>query len=85
MQAEACWASPEDHSRYDRPVVEQAEAALEAAKLYHRLDDRRSPFERIVTRKIVHVGSTIGSRPEQHGGAGAGIPIHWAHHITANC
>ena len=59
MQAEAALGTNEDHSRYDRPVVQQAEAALEAAKLYLSYTDIKAPFDGIVTRKNVHVGHRI--------------------------
>ena len=59
-QAEAALGSSnEDHSRYARPVVKQAEAALEAAKLdldYTRLT---APFAGIVTHKTAHVGNRV--------------------------
>src|SRR5208282_4385814 len=59
-QAEAALGSPgDDHSRYARPVVRQAEAALEAAKLdldYTRLT---APFQGIVTHKTAHVGNRV--------------------------
>ncbi len=60
MQAEAALGiNGEDHSRYDRPVVEQAEAALEAAKLYLSYTVIKAPFDGIVTRKNVHVGHRV--------------------------
>jgi membrane fusion protein (multidrug efflux system) len=60
MQAEAALGTNgEDHSRYDRPVVQQAEAALEAAKLYLSYTDIKAPFDGIVTRKNVHVGHRV--------------------------
>ena len=60
-QAEAALGSPnDDHSpRYARPVVKQAEAALEAAKLdlgYTRLT---APFTGVVTHKTAHVGNRV--------------------------
>jgi membrane fusion protein (multidrug efflux system) len=59
-QAEAALGnSNDDHSRYDRPVVKQAEAALEAAKLdlgYTRLT---APFAGVVTHKTAHVGNRV--------------------------
>ena len=60
IQAEAALGiNGEDHSRYDRPVVEQAEAALEAAKLYLSYTVIKAPFDGIVTRKNVHVGHRV--------------------------
>ena len=48
-----------DHSRYDRPVVRQAEAALEAAKLDLAYTKITTPFTGIVTHKSVHVGHRV--------------------------
>ncbi|HKV56059.1 MAG TPA: HlyD family secretion protein [Candidatus Binataceae bacterium] len=48
-----------DHSRYDRPIVQQAEAALEGAKLDLSYTDIRAPLGGIITRKSVHVGNRI--------------------------
>jgi membrane fusion protein, multidrug efflux system len=60
IQAEAALGiNGQDHSRYDRPVVEQAEAALEAAKLYLSYTVIKAPFDGIVTRKNVHVGHRV--------------------------
>jgi membrane fusion protein (multidrug efflux system) len=49
----------EDHSRYARPVVKQAEAALEAAKLDQTYTRITAPFAGIVTRKSAHVGNRV--------------------------
>ena len=49
----------EDHSRYARPVVKQAEAALEAAKLDQTYTKITAPFAGIVTRKSAHVGNRV--------------------------
>ncbi|MGZ6193681.1 MAG: HlyD family efflux transporter periplasmic adaptor subunit [Candidatus Binataceae bacterium] len=60
VQAEAALGvNREDHTRYDRPVVEQASAALEAARLNLSYTVIRAPFEGIVTRKSVHVGHRV--------------------------
>lgn len=60
MQAEAALgASGSDHERYDRPVVQQAEAALQAARLNLSYTTIKAPFDGIVTRKSVHVGHRI--------------------------
>jgi len=60
MQAEAALGiNGEDHLHYDRPVVEQADAALEAAKLYLSYTVIKAPFDGIVTRKNVHVGHRV--------------------------
>src|SRR6202035_5856403 len=59
MQAEAALGPNEDHSRYDRPVVQQAQAALEAAKLDLSYTVVKAPFEGIVTRKSVHIGHRV--------------------------
>src|SRR5579863_3372123 len=59
-QAEAALGnSHDDHSRYDRPLVKQAEAALEAARLdlgYTRLT---APFAGVITHKTAHVGNRV--------------------------
>ncbi|MGH7913620.1 MAG: biotin/lipoyl-binding protein [Candidatus Binataceae bacterium] len=60
MQAEAALGvNGEDHSHYDRPVVQQADAALEAAKLNLSYTVIKAPFDGIVTRKNVHVGHRV--------------------------
>src|SRR5579885_2359206 len=48
-----------DHSRYARPIVLQAEAALEAAKLDRTYTQIYAPFDGIVTHKTVHVGHRV--------------------------
>src|ERR1700752_1265702 len=60
IQAEAALGiNGQDYSRYDRPVGEEAEAALEAAKLYLSYTVIKAPFDGIVTRKSVHVGHRV--------------------------
>jgi len=60
MQAEAALGiNGEDHTHYDRPVVQQADAALEAAKLYLSYTVIKAPFDGIVTRKNVHIGHRV--------------------------
>ncbi len=60
QQARAALGGPiDDHARYDRPIVQQAQAALEAAKLDLSYTDVRAPLSGIVTRKSVHVGNRI--------------------------
>ncbi len=59
MQAEAALGAREDHARYDRPIVNQARAALEAATLSLSYTVIKAPFEGIVTRKNVHVGHRV--------------------------
>jgi membrane fusion protein (multidrug efflux system) len=60
MQAEAALGTNgEDHTRYARPVVQQASAALEAAKLNLSYTTIKAPFDGIVTRKSVHVGHRV--------------------------
>ena len=49
----------DDHSRYARPVVKQAEAALEAAKLDLDYTKLTAPFAGIVTHKTAHVGNRV--------------------------
>jgi membrane fusion protein, multidrug efflux system len=48
-----------DHARYDLPIVQQAAAILEAAKLDLSYTEVRSPISGIITRKNVHVGNRI--------------------------
>jgi len=48
-----------DHARYDRPIVQQAQAILEAAKLDLSYTEIHSPITGIITRKSVHVGNRI--------------------------
>ncbi|MBV8451690.1 MAG: HlyD family secretion protein, partial [Deltaproteobacteria bacterium] len=48
-----------DHAHYDRPIVQQAQAMLEAAKLDLSYAEIRSPITGIITRKSVHVGNRI--------------------------
>jgi membrane fusion protein (multidrug efflux system) len=48
-----------DHARYDRPIVQQAQAVLEGAKLDLSYTEIRSPITGIITRKSVHVGNRI--------------------------
>jgi membrane fusion protein, multidrug efflux system len=49
----------EDTARYQRPIVEQARAALQMAKLDLSYTEIRAPMSGIVTRKSVHVGNRI--------------------------
>jgi len=49
----------DDHARYDRPIVEQAEAALAAARLDLSYTAIRAPLTGIVTRKNVHPGNRV--------------------------
>jgi membrane fusion protein, multidrug efflux system len=59
-QAEAALGGPAvDHARYDRPVVQQAEAALKAAELDQTYTKITAPFTGIVTHKSAHVGNRI--------------------------
>jgi membrane fusion protein (multidrug efflux system) len=48
-----------DHARYDRPIVQQAQAVVEAAKLDLSYTQIRSPINGVITRKNVHVGNRI--------------------------
>lgn len=48
-----------DHSRYNRPIVMQAEAALAAAKLDLTYTQIVAPFDGIVVHKSVHVGHRV--------------------------
>src|SRR5271170_1434101 len=59
-QAQAALGSENtDHSRYDRPVVRQAEAALEAARLDLSYTKITAPFAGVVTHKTAHVGNRV--------------------------
>jgi membrane fusion protein, multidrug efflux system len=49
----------QDHAHYDRAIVQQAQAALEGAKLDLSYTDIRAPLSGIITRKSVHVGNRI--------------------------
>jgi membrane fusion protein (multidrug efflux system) len=51
--------TPTDHTTYDRPIVQQANAALEGAKLDLSYTVLRAPLNGIITRKSVHVGNRI--------------------------
>jgi membrane fusion protein, multidrug efflux system len=48
-----------DNVRYDRPMVKQAEAALEAAKLDLAYTKITAPFAGIVTHKTAHIGHRV--------------------------
>jgi membrane fusion protein (multidrug efflux system) len=48
-----------DHARYQRPIVDQARAALQMAKLDLSYTELRAPLSGIITRKSVHVGNRI--------------------------
>jgi len=59
-QAQAALGSETlDHSHYDRPLVKQAEAALEQAKLDLAYTKITAPFAGIVTHKTAHVGNRV--------------------------
>ncbi|HUN56667.1 MAG TPA: HlyD family secretion protein [Candidatus Binataceae bacterium] len=49
----------QDHARYDRAIVQQAQAQLEAAKLDLSYTTIRAPLSGIITRKSVHVGNRV--------------------------
>lgn len=49
----------QDHAHYDRAIVQQAQAALEGAKLDLSYTEIRAPLSGIITRKSVHVGNRI--------------------------
>ena len=51
--------SAADHTHYDRPIVAQAQAALEGARLDLSYTVLRAPLSGIITRKSVHVGNRI--------------------------
>jgi membrane fusion protein (multidrug efflux system) len=48
-----------DNSRYDRPIVQQAEAALEQARLDLTYTKITAPFDGVITHKNVHVGHRV--------------------------
>jgi membrane fusion protein, multidrug efflux system len=48
-----------DDSRYDRPIVQQARAALEQAKLDLEYTRITAPFDGVITQKSVHVGHRV--------------------------
>ncbi|MGH7926071.1 MAG: HlyD family secretion protein [Candidatus Binatus sp.] len=59
-QAEAALGPQhDDYSRYDRPLVKQAEATLEATKLDLGYTTLTAPFTGIVTHKTAHVGNRV--------------------------
>jgi membrane fusion protein, multidrug efflux system len=79
-QAEAALGGPtEDHARYDRPIVKQAEAALEAAKLDLEYTKITAPFDGIVVHKTAHAGNRVQvGEPLM-----AIVPVHRLY-VTAN-
>jgi membrane fusion protein, multidrug efflux system len=48
-----------DDARYDRPIVQQARAALEQARLDLAYTRLTAPFDGIITHKSVHVGHRV--------------------------
>ncbi|MGA2409933.1 MAG: HlyD family secretion protein [Candidatus Binataceae bacterium] len=59
LGADTAEGGGQDHARYDRAIVQQAQAMLEAAKLDLSYTEIRAPLSGIVTRKNVHVGNRI--------------------------
>src|SRR3984893_18634824 len=49
----------DDQTRYDRPIVKQAEAALDAAKLDLSYTKLTAPFAGVVTHKTAHAGNRV--------------------------
>src|ERR1700722_2587978 len=49
----------DDQTRYDRPIVKQAEAAMQAAKLDLSYTRLTAPFTGVVTHKTAHVGNRV--------------------------
>jgi membrane fusion protein (multidrug efflux system) len=74
QQAEAALGGDSDHGgRYNRPIVAQAQADLEAARLDLSYTQVKAPFAGIITHKSVHAGDRIQTGqplmavvPEQH-------------------
>ena len=59
-QARASLGAPaEDHDRYDRPIVHQAQAALDAAKLQLEYTVLRAPVDGIVANKHIALGDRV--------------------------
>jgi membrane fusion protein, multidrug efflux system len=52
-------ADHSDHGRYQRPIVQQAEAALRAAELDLAYTKITAPFAGVVTHKTAHVGNRV--------------------------
>ena len=48
-----------DDARYDRPIVQQARAALEQARLDLAYTRITAPFDGVITHKSVHVGHRV--------------------------
>lgn len=59
QQARAALGPDSGDSRYDRPIVEQAAAALEAARLDLSHTRVTAPLGGVVTHKSVHVGHRV--------------------------
>lgn len=55
----ALGGTADDHARYDRPIVQQAQAALAAARLDMSYTEIRAPIGGIITRKSVHPGNRV--------------------------
>jgi membrane fusion protein, multidrug efflux system len=49
----------DDTARYDRPIVQQARAALQQAKLDLAYTKITAPFDGVITHKSVHVGHRV--------------------------
>jgi len=60
QQAQAALGGDDvDHARYDRPIVQQAEALLEDTRLELSYTQIHAPMSGIITRRNVHVGNRI--------------------------
>jgi membrane fusion protein (multidrug efflux system) len=75
----ALGGAAEDHARYDRPIVQQAQAALEAATLDLAYTRITAPFDGIITHKSVHVGHRVQAGEPLM----ADVPTHRLY-VTAN-
>jgi membrane fusion protein (multidrug efflux system) len=60
QQAQAALGgASDDHERYDRPIVAQAKAALEAARLDLSYTQVKAPFAGVITHKSVNAGDRV--------------------------
>ncbi len=55
----ALGTSSQDHARYQRPIVQQAQAALDTARLELGYTEIPAPVNGIITHKTVHIGNRV--------------------------